>query len=604
MQSQPNKLKTDQVDSADARFAPNKSNPSLEVDRLLGTDLLDRYHIESIIGEGGWGRVYKGRHLALGTPVAIKVLKRHLIEDQSRLNRFYQEARATCDLRHENIASVYDFGTGPADQPFMVMDYLSGKSLEEQLHESKSLTPQLAVPLFIQIAAGLQAAHRKGIVHRDIKPGNIFLVNENGKETVKILDFGLSVAINPDGTPMHHFTRTGETVGTPAYMSPEQCRGANIDEQSDIYSLGCVMYETLTGVQPFEAPSLFEIMSLHMNTIPPSFREAIPHRRIGHRLEAIVFTALEKDKSARYRDVTALLQDLQDYSQNANAGTPVSNALSPRNRQQIKKGLERLRHNMPFTLAICILVGILLAAISWLSMRIAGTSQQSKTTTGTEYVYRPPSGSCVTYVDCSQCPQAFEFGKQAAKVIDTNYPRIKEMFGIPEGTPKPAVGVIFVSDTTTPPGMTGGGTMVFNANIAKPGNMGVVAWQFAIVVEHFVPPQAGCTSPAWIRAALADVCRARAVGVEGDTWCAHCSPGVSPTTTSSCGAAFLMYVEKAYPQADIIKSLYKALRVGLFKKSLWLKTGHSVEDLWAEYQKSDQFHRDIELAQTKKLFKP
>jgi serine/threonine protein kinase len=284
-----------------------------EDDPLIGTWLLDRYVILSVLGAGGWGKVYKARHLTLGTVVAIKTLYLHLASNREKVTRFEQEARAACSLRHENIAAVYDFGTMPNGQPFIVMDFLGGENLYTVLQNEKYIEPLRAVNIFKQIASGLAAAHDRGIVHRDIKPGNIVLLPDFDKEElVKLFDFGLAKLHMEDGTSLNQLTQTGETVGTPAYMSPEQCQGWKLDQRTDLYSLGCVMYECLTGKQAFAGPTTYECMSKHVNDNAQAFSTVTPPGiKIPLALEEIVFKALEKDPKRRYQTAREMLSDLQ-----------------------------------------------------------------------------------------------------------------------------------------------------------------------------------------------------------------------------------------------------------------------------------------------------
>ncbi|HEY9791059.1 MAG TPA: serine/threonine-protein kinase [Candidatus Obscuribacterales bacterium] len=295
-----------------------------EDDPLIGTWLLDRYAILSVVGAGGWGRVYKARHLTLGTVVAIKTLYLHLATNKEKVTRFEQEARAACALRHENIAAVYDFGTMPNGQPFIVMDFLGGQNLHTVLNNEGKMEPARAVRIFKQICAGLAAAHDRGIVHRDIKPGNIVLLSDIDRgELVKLFDFGLAKLHLEDGTSLNDLTQTGETVGTPAYMSPEQCQGWKLDHRTDLYSLGCVMYECLTGVQAFYGPTTYECMSRHVNQGAAPFSEVLPGRRLPVALEELVFKALEKDPKRRYQTAREMLADLSKYEAPPSSGTSI-----------------------------------------------------------------------------------------------------------------------------------------------------------------------------------------------------------------------------------------------------------------------------------------
>jgi serine/threonine-protein kinase len=208
------------------------------------------YRIEALLGEGGMGAVYLGVHPLIGKRVAVKVLLEALAQDPSVVERFFHEARAVNDIQHPNIVDVVDFGrtrVNGSDLVYLIMEFLDGESLGARLR--RGLDPALAVRVLRQCCSALEASHRKGIIHRDLKPDNIFLVRNGVDDAqVKILDFGIAKVANPGG----HKTRTGTVMGTPAYMSPEQCEGRGlIDARSDIYALGVVMYELLTGHVPF-----------------------------------------------------------------------------------------------------------------------------------------------------------------------------------------------------------------------------------------------------------------------------------------------------------------------------------------------------------------
>jgi serine/threonine protein kinase len=334
----------------------------VEEDPLIGTWLLDRYVILSVIGAGGWARVYKARHLTLGTLVAIKTLHTHFMSNREKVQRFEQEAKAACGLRHENIATVYDYGSLPNGQPFIIMDLLEGRSLQSLLEESHVLPPQRAVQIFKQICAGLAAAHDHGIVHRDIKPSNIVLLPDPDRgELVKLFDFGLAKLKMDDGTSINQFTKTGETVGTPAYMSPEQCQGWKLDHRTDIYSLGCVMYECLTGVRAFSGSTMYESMSKHVLEVAPPFHEVAPHLHIPAELEDMVFRALEKEPRRRYQTARKLLSDLSKLEESDRLSGSKSTLQSLTLRRPMRL-LQRTAHKYRRTTVLAATTMVLLVA--------------------------------------------------------------------------------------------------------------------------------------------------------------------------------------------------------------------------------------------------
>jgi len=282
---------------------------------IVGQIFAERYEILSILGEGGMSIVYKARHRFMERIVAIKLLRSTMISDALSLERFRQEAQAVSLLNHPNIVSVYDFGIVDDVQPFLVMDYLDGTTLAEVLGTEGHLTEKRAVRIFRQICEGLRHAHEKGIVHRDLKPTNICLVQDEKKhEVAKIVDFGVAKMIHQDGTERMQLTQTGQVVGSPLFMSPEQCSAKSLDARSDIYSLGCVMYFTLTGEFPISGITEFDAMSKHIHETPKSFKLAASQLSLDQNLEATVFRCLEKQPEDRYQSVSELLADLPEVA--------------------------------------------------------------------------------------------------------------------------------------------------------------------------------------------------------------------------------------------------------------------------------------------------
>lgn len=238
--------------------ASSKSDPELIRGKVLG----DKYEILAHLGSGAMGVVYKARHLILNKEVAIKVLQSQALNDRVKKERFMREAKAQGGLSHRNIAAVHDFGLTDKEQPFFVMDLLKGETLEDYLERVKSLPCVEACQIFEQVARALQHAHSKGIVHRDLKPSNIMLVeSEDGDRQALLVDFGIAVFKEKELTKL---TKADFVLGTPLYMSPEQIKGKDLDARSDIYSLGCVMFETLTGNLPFSGINEQATMAMHL----------------------------------------------------------------------------------------------------------------------------------------------------------------------------------------------------------------------------------------------------------------------------------------------------------------------------------------------------
>ena len=282
-----------------------------ERDPLLNTVLLDRYEVLERIGEGGMSVVYKVRHRLMNRVYAIKMLLPHLIVNPTNLKRFQQEARAASALAHPNVIAVHDFGVSPQGQPYLVMDYLEGVSLSDLIRQHGCLSADRSLGIFIQACDALAHAHDKGIVHRDLKPSNIMVISDKrGEDEVKLVDFGIAKLLPTEGEEIQRLTQTGEVFGSPFYMSPEQCTAQPLDARSDIYSMGCLMYETLVGKPPFVGVNFLETMFKHMNEIPLGLGSVQASRETREQLEAIVFKALAKDPAQRYQSMWELKDDL------------------------------------------------------------------------------------------------------------------------------------------------------------------------------------------------------------------------------------------------------------------------------------------------------
>jgi serine/threonine protein kinase len=263
------------------------------------------YQVTGLLGQGGMGVVYSGVHPLLGRRVAIKVLNRQVAHVEAAA-RFLQEARAVSRLRHQNIVDVFAFGQMLDGHYYQVMEYLEGESLRAILDRDGPLTLVQARAVIVGVLGGLGAAHRAGIVHRDIKPDNIFLCVPLGRLAagdVKILDFGL--AKNDSGAHSSVKTRTGITMGTPAYMSPEQCRARpDIDARADLYAVGIVLFEMLVGHAPFQSNSAFDVMTMQISVPAPRISEATGR---NEPLEGVILQAMEKRPAARFDTADEML---------------------------------------------------------------------------------------------------------------------------------------------------------------------------------------------------------------------------------------------------------------------------------------------------------
>ncbi|MDQ3298834.1 MAG: serine/threonine protein kinase, partial [Myxococcota bacterium] len=267
---------------------------SAEVPAVLGS-----YVIERELGRGGMGAVYIGVHQVLGRRAAIKVLLPALSQRDDLVQRFFTEARAITAIQHASIVDVYDFGTAADGSAYIVMEYLEGESLAARLRTRGRLPIPQALAIARQIATGLAAAHAVGVIHRDLKPDNIFLVPDPeviGGERAKLLDFGVAKLVAADSTSVK--TMTGMLLGTPQYMSPEQCEGAReVDHRSDLYSLGCTLFQMVCGRLPFVSAGIGGVIGMHLHMPPPKLRTYAPHASAA--LEAIVDRLLAKDPQDR-----------------------------------------------------------------------------------------------------------------------------------------------------------------------------------------------------------------------------------------------------------------------------------------------------------------
>ncbi len=273
---------------------------------LVGT-VVEPYAILDVIAAGGMGVVFKARHMLTDRIVAMKLLPSELARDESNVQRVKLEAKALAQLNHPNIVTTFDFGFTYMQEPFIVMEYVAGQSLKEVLDREVLLPVDRAVKIFLQAVDGMRYAHSAKILHRDLKPHNIMVSDDPEPDHVKILDFG--VAKFAEYT--QQITRTGEVVGSPLYMSPEQCTGRPTDHRCDIYSIGVMMFETLTGNPPFRGENYISTVHLKCTKLAPNFRDVVPGRVFPERLEMIVLKCLEIEPDKRYANMAELRADLE-----------------------------------------------------------------------------------------------------------------------------------------------------------------------------------------------------------------------------------------------------------------------------------------------------
>jgi serine/threonine-protein kinase len=278
-------------------------------DPLIGATLGGRYKVIKAIGEGGMGIVYEAVHEVIEKKVAVKVLRDDFSKRPEVVARFRQEAKSASRIGHEHIVDISDFGETPTGQSYFVMEYLEGDDLANILAREGTLAPARAVNILLQCCKALGAAHAKGIVHRDMKPENIFLTSrDNQPDFVKIVDFGIAKMsdIETDGAPGRKLTKTGMIFGTPEYMSPEQAAGKPLDHRVDIYALGVILFETLTGRVPFVGDTFMGILTQHMFEEIPTLRSVNPNVHCSEELEMVIFQALTKDPDERFPDMASL----------------------------------------------------------------------------------------------------------------------------------------------------------------------------------------------------------------------------------------------------------------------------------------------------------
>lgn len=280
-------------------------------DNPLST-LSETYEFIGETGRGGMAVIYKAKNRKTGRLVAIKKMLASSLTETAFL-RFQQEAKAITSLRHPNIIMVHEFGVAEDGEPFMVMDFIEGSNLGELIKEKGSLTIDESMHRFIQLCDALQHAHAAGVLHRDLKPGNVMLSSADGSfADARLVDFGIAKLMAKEGEEAEKLTMTGQLFGSPPYMSPEQCRGFSLDARTDIYSMGCVMFEALTGRVPIRGQSVLETIMMQVSEPAPSMKEVCPDKDFPPILETIIAKALAKDADDRYQTMRELMVALME----------------------------------------------------------------------------------------------------------------------------------------------------------------------------------------------------------------------------------------------------------------------------------------------------
>ena len=327
---------------SDSMTVPGSSNGASGI-LPVGTVVDGKYEILALVGSGGMGRVYLAKQKELGTKVALKVLHRHLLDSPNAAARFKQEARAAFNLSSRNLVSVLDFGQVNQEQPYLVMQFVEGVSLQEFLKTKGPMSFSQCILLLRQVAAALEEAHSKGIVHRDIKPSNILLSGGKLEEgSVKVVDFGIAKGFESNESSIEKLTSTGQLIGSPLYMSPEQVNGTSVDARSDLYSLGCVMFECLTGTPPFRGETVIQTLIMHCKESPPSLKVDGKDSAAFADANSILSKLLAKEPEQRFSGAASLMKELERVGSDDLSGFSPARSGEETGKE---KGKERAKEN-------------------------------------------------------------------------------------------------------------------------------------------------------------------------------------------------------------------------------------------------------------------
>ena len=293
-----------------AAAPPVIRGPTQPLENLIGRTLNHRYLVEDKIGEGGFGAVFRGKQIATGREVALKILHPHNVHDETIVARFRREAEACSKLRDPHTVTTYDFDETPDGILYLAMELLRGRALHHLQKAEGPLGSARVLRILDQVAASLHEAHANGIVHRDMKPENVFIESRAGEDHVKVLDFGIAKVMSDD-RQVPALTAVGQTLGTLEFMSPEQLRGQKLDGRSDLYALGMMAYEMLTGKLPFQgAKNPIDIINFHMKHEAPSPSKLDDRIVIPSAVDAIILKMVQKDRENRFADASALREEI------------------------------------------------------------------------------------------------------------------------------------------------------------------------------------------------------------------------------------------------------------------------------------------------------
>jgi serine/threonine protein kinase len=280
----------------------------LPINPLIGSTIEGKFRIDAQLGRGAMGTVYQATQLNLERPVAMKIMRSDILSNPVAIERFKREALAIARLKHPRIVAIYDYGVASEVGAYIVMEYLEGRSLNAEVKERTTIPIEQAVRWMRQVCSAVAVAHAAGVIHRDLKPHNIFLETTQDGPFVKVLDFGLAKLQRATDDGVGSLTKSGTLVGSPPYMSPEQCEDLPLDAQSDIYSLGCVFYEMVAGRPPLVGSSPIDTLVKHMNEQPKPASAYNPE--VSPKLDAILLKALSKHKKDRYESAAEFGQVL------------------------------------------------------------------------------------------------------------------------------------------------------------------------------------------------------------------------------------------------------------------------------------------------------
>jgi serine/threonine-protein kinase len=296
--------------------ASTQPPPVAKEDPYIGKTIDGRYIVEAILGQGGMGVVYRAKHKMIDKRVAIKVLRGEMARDREVTERFLQEARAASAIGNPHIVDISDFGQLPDGSTYFVMEYLAGKSLNKLMEETKPVPVKRLVRIAKQLGEALAAAHNAGIIHRDLKPDNVMLIDRGSeRDFVKILDFGIAKVSSAQSTgSTARLTKAGQIFGTPHYMSPEQAAGSPVAKQTDIYSIGVILYEMAAGKPPFDADNFMGVLTAHMYKQPVPIRAIVPPpQEVPTGLDMMIMKCLSKKPELRYASFEAFVEDFEKF---------------------------------------------------------------------------------------------------------------------------------------------------------------------------------------------------------------------------------------------------------------------------------------------------